>query len=715
MSSALSIALQATTATPATITGAEWDQACNDGVRLKVRALRKVMLELDGVQRGKLAPAYALAGPKIGLSADRTKKLHAAWRQSGEYALVDHRICGGCGLPGCGHGHHRSALHPSTVQAWAKLAELNGSVQTKGTRSFERAWEKLITALRNGEEVAGLGHDGELGTWRDLWHRVNATQTLPSACPWSVSCPPPGHGLSNFMRKKPKAAETTAAQRGLGQALHLLPQVRMDWGTVRPLEVIVFDDKRLDIMAHMHIDGQVQFVECWALFAMDACTRRILWAQMHPRYTRPDGKQAGISYRDMQHLVAKLLATYGVPRSYQTTLVVENASAALSHDFDDVLDRATSGQVKVKRSGLWDGRVTVGGFAQMGGNPRGKAILESFFGHRLDVAMGWVKGQIGSRYQLKPGDAQARLQYAQRVVRQIGDRATEEELAALVPFESLSSVRAHLLNALGQLENQERHELQGFEQMTFWRADEAEEWKPMTHPRMAALLAKPHGLEIVNSMLAEKGCSMTRMETGVERWHRLFSKDDFRALSPESFFDLWMDCDQVKYDGLGVFPVSIGRGGQKRVIEFRSRQHSLRAGELCQVRFDADNLDLGGVLQDAAGRVVGRAFYEGRVSYGDEDHLARQLGFKQAARSELLGGVRKRHDDRDSLAAQIDEIEGQSALITTIRDRAGSMRETTASSAELITAFKGEKTRLSRAPKITAEDLRAAELAAAGI
>jgi hypothetical protein len=700
-----------------TISTAEWTQMLNANVRVKVTALRKLMHKLDAVKHGGKMKAYARHTEDAGLSVDRLKKLHEAWRREGEYALVDHRLCGGCGLPGCGRARQRTLLHPATVNEWVRLAQANTSVQAKGTRSFERAWETIVKRIISGEEVPGLGHSGEPGTWRDLWARVHPSKPCPPTCDWRVSYPPPGHSLSNFTLRKPEhtdKAQTALVQRGLGAALALMPEVQMDWGTLRPLEMIIIDDKRLDIRSWLRLeDGSVQVVECWTLMAMDACTRRIVWCQMHPRYTRPDGTQVGISHRDVQHLFAKVLATYGVP-SYGQTWIVENASAALSHDFDDVVTRVTGGLVKIRRSGLFDGRVLVSGFDQSGGNPRAKALIESFFGHRLDVALGWVRGQMGTRYQLKPGDDQARLAAAQSILRKVGDVATDEELKRLIPLESMPVVRGLLLKAFEDLESREHHQLQGFQELDFWRMSERDqEWKLMTDPLMAELLAEPNGDVIVSKMLAQPGRTLRRMETAIERWQRLYQPALFRAVSPAAFFEMWLDSSAVKYDGSGVFRAKL-RGG--KVLEFRQRVHPVLPGEQVVIRFDADNLDLGAVIQDAAGRVVAHAQYQGRVAFGDEEALKESLGFKMAAKADLLRKTRQMHDTPEAVRQQIELVEEQTEVITTIRERAGVVSDAPDCSAELVKVFQSRRTRrAAQLAEYDAEDLMAAERAAHGI
>lgn len=696
----------------AAIPSDEWLHVLTVEARATVSARKVVMRELDAVAGRGLNAAYGPAGKRLNLSADRVKKLYALWRKAGEYGLIDHRECGGCGLGSCKNKRQRSLLHPLTVQEWVRISETNQSTQTKGERSGAWAWERFIERLRAGDEVPGLGLNGTKGTWRDLWVRIYPAMVLPPVCRWSVTSPPPGHSEQNFrtQAKNRVAAETVLMQRSLAKARESLPQVRLDWGTVRPLEVIVIDDKRLDFLAWMRVGNRVEIVEVWLLVCMDAFSRRILWAEVFPRFTRKDGTQAGISHRDVQHLFAKVLATYGVPTKYKQTWIVENAAAALPKVFDDVVERVTDGQVDLSRSGLWDGKAMVGGFLQRGGSPRGKAVLESFFGHRLDVALGDVKGQVGSRYQLKPGETVARLQYAQKLAKKVGDVATDAEMEALMPVESLPKAKEHLLRALGEIENRERHELQGFEKVTLWRPDVGDEWRAMTHPSMGRLLERPNGLELVNALLAEPGCSLQRVETCRERWERCFDPADFEALNFAAFADLWMDTATVNYDGTGVFSCKVPRG---EAVEFRSRVHTLQAGARVTVRFDLDNLDLGAVLLDERGRVAGRAEFEGRRTWGDEDALKRQLGQYAAAQAAIINGARERHQGRDQMLQEVVEREGQTRLLTTITERAAGVRQDAASSEALVEAMAGRGKRTISEP--SAAELMAAELAAAGL
>ena len=82
----------------------------------------------------------------------------------------------------------------------------------------------------------------------------------------------------------------------------------------------------------------------------------------------------------MKTLVAGILTTYGVPKNYTTTYVVENATAAIREGTALALSELSCQRIQVSRTMMINGTAVWGGYKDKPcGNPKGKAALESTF------------------------------------------------------------------------------------------------------------------------------------------------------------------------------------------------------------------------------------------------------------------------------------------------------------------------------------------------
>jgi hypothetical protein len=697
MSTALALPSSATSRCGRAITGAHWGRL-NDKQRAKFRLLEQAMQALCKAPARGLTKAYHeqaqwLEGMGLRVGVDRVKKYFEAWRSNapdgGDYALVDHRLCKGCGLPGCHKAAQRSLLHPLTVDAWIDLATDNKAIQRKGTMVLRDAWRRLIIALCEGQVIAGIA-DGLPGTWQSLHGRLYPTKPAGPKCPWSESNPPPGYSYKNFLARKPEKKLIYAAQRGVAQLLKDLPEARQDYSRARLMEFVMIDDHRIDVMVWGEWAGKVQLVELWALFIMDVATRRILWVQLHPRYQDETGNAVGIRARDVQHAFAHMFATYGVPLDYPCTIKCENATAVITKSCADIIKRAFDGRVLVDWSGTFDKKLLMTGFSERGGSPNGKAVLESFFGRRFDLAFGAEKGQIGSRYDLKPGQLERQLQHVNRVIAKVGNVATEDELSrVIVDFHSMQTVRPAILAALQHIETNPHHELQGFERVMEWRfSDYDPEWKTVGHPAMT-LMHQQHGLDYVNAFLAQPGTTRSRMETVREKWQRLFIAEAFARPSPEALFEMLVDEFPAKYRGGDVLAVDFGkRGGGEH--EFFGSRHHLRPDQKVVCRLDLEFPQAGVWLFSESGVRLGYMQYRARTAYGDEDGLVDQLKMKAKAEQSMLKSIRRVKENRDDLQAEIAARQARIDTLQTLDTRAANLLQPSPGNQRFVDAITDE-------------------------
>ncbi len=560
------------------------------------------------------------------ISAERLRKIWNAYCEDGESALVDHNLCGGkCGLPDC-PGRPEAMLAPETVEAWIKLAEGNDK------NSLRWAHRTLIGKLSAGEPIAGVG------TWRALYARLYPFRPLPAQCPWNNHRPPFGWSLPSFMDKKPASHEYLLAKKGLaaaGNALALALPMRTDLSGLRFMEVVVFDDHRLDCKAWIvrNINGRrcSQIVELWSVFALDLATRTVLAWGVRPRAVRDDGTKESITRRDMQHLIAGMLGTHGFPQDYLCTLLVENAAAAVTTQVETDLLRITRERVVVHRAGVGSGRSI--GFAEKFGLPRDKRWIESFF-NLLEIEIGSIKGQMGATYERKRGDFPARLALGEKLARLDLMEAIPAEAR---PFDSIEEVIAQVHDAILRMENRHDHALVNFAEVREWRVSADDAWKSCADPFFLNL-----PIEQQNALLAHESTGLLRKEKPAERRLRLHDPAAQARLGECDLAFLFMDVVTIeKY--LGADGITFEHGG--RTYDFAGSRHRAQVGQKLVVRFDADH-PAQCILEDELGRRLGFMQQRRAPGFFEREFIAEQQGMRQKALGSALKNVRVRHADR---------------------------------------------------------------------
>lgn len=630
-----------------------------------VLALDAAMREIEGeLPRKRSARARHIAARfqgRRGWSSARLLARFYAWQKSGgkeggAIALVDHARCCGCGLPGCTQPQ-QSALSPDIVREWMALAITNKKA------ALCEAWRVLIRKLADGDAIAGTN-------WKLLYMHAHPGHSLPPMCPWSEGNPPPGWSLSNFLARRGSDLVYRAAKEGMSKVATLLPQVRMDFSELRPLEAVVFDDHRLDF--HVYVTdrmGRTQIVELWGLFAMDVATRSVIHFGLRPKLLREDGTTEGLTRRDMQHLISAILAEYGHPMGYQMNLIVENAAAAVSADTERLIAHHSRGQVVVRRTGVRCNDVVLSGFPERWGNPRGKSWLESWF-HPLDIALGAVKGQTGSNWTKTPAEYEARLASA-RKVQALLDLFNEEEREAFrAPLLWAGQAQRLVAHAISVLNERTDHECVGFDAIpTFrWSLQDTCAKPALLLPGMSAeakreveafLSLPPEAKQV----LIDNYGGWTR-ESPAAKMRRLYRPQDFQRLDPLTHADLLLDSQRLRYGGGGTIEIRIRRGRNEETVQFAGDITGLALGQEVEVRFDSDRPGAGAwlvTLNSNGDPLQVAAHLEHQAKPGafradDAALLRRRLGqvaraqaeIQSAARGVMRTAIRERVEDAES-------------------------------------------------------------------
>jgi len=381
----------------------------------------------------------------------------------------------------------------------------------KEHRSRKQAIEKIRTAWRAGETVPGYG------TWREWFAARWPDREVPRAFAGDY---PEGWSNSNLYLHMPPPAQQALATRGFAAAHGQIPHVIRDTSTLRPLEMIVFDDFECDTLCVF----QRRVVRVRGVLAIDVATRRKLAVGFKPLLTDDEGKKRAITRADVQFLIKQIFVRYGVPAGYPVTLLVENAAAAIGEGLEAALEMFFHGQVRVQRTNMLEHKTLANGFVESGGRPWEKGWIESAFNLMHNLA-GSQPGQKGARYDLAPASTAARVAYCEGL---LSDKLglTDAQIAQFqLPIENFDTLQTAYEQIFDLMDNRTEHKLLGFDQVSEWCRGTGDAWHPM--PEIVALPREQQlGLEV-----------RSRMESPLERWSRLAAACAFVKV-PEFFVAL---------------------------------------------------------------------------------------------------------------------------------------------------------------------------------
>lgn len=634
-------------------------------VRSNVLFLRPLMLEIAKARKKRPAmAAIAARYRRPGLSAETLKRLFYEFEKIGMAALVDHKQCKGCQLPGCTWAK-TVTLDPETIRVWLRDAITNDK------RGLTESWKGWIRKLVNGEQVPGAG------TWRDVFTQAYPWLDQPARCPWSLHKAPPGWALSSFMQHKPAKVIYDLGHKGSFAAWSELPEVRIDLSTLRPFEWIVVDDHRLDFKVFVDVPGRgVQLVELWGLFVMDVATRSCIAFALKPRVAREDGSDMAFEHRDMQHLIAHVLGTYGIPKGFTQKWIIENAAAAVSTEAENLISYITRGRVEMKRTGIQVGDHALSGYLERWGNYRGKRWLEAWFGP-LDIVLGGVKGQMGSDYWSKPGSFDAREAFGHRLTKLL-EKCTPEVRAQLqLPFEWAGQAHWLISAAVDMLNHRQMHDLEGFEEVRFFRYDVTSAAFPLC-PRLAQLHGAEKHLQTFLSVpenVQEMWLNNARPRRQSPAEKMALNMPEMECLSKDAVLDLMFDevatmkrngvKVPLEYRGGNVIDIEARQGRKIEKLRFRGHIPGLELGQKVIARLNADRPNCGLWLLDEARRYLGWLEFTEAPTHEDIDGLHRELGSKIAALNAAKKGLNRILHGPTEARQKIGDLERLTGAINT--------------------------------------------------
>ncbi|MDP2227162.1 MAG: hypothetical protein Q8J78_06765 [Moraxellaceae bacterium] len=456
--------------------------------RERVSELLNVFTEIDRAGRGIVSGLNRVALANLdrhGWTFHNLRTLFYRWRDG-----KDWRVLARC------YGNEKAL--PDAFIEW-----IRAMMDNEG-RSSKQAMNRAREMFREGKAVPGYG------TWREWFAATYPDRDLPKHFPGDY---PRGWSQSNLYRYAPSKAQLVLARRGFGAAQALLEHVIRDTSTLRPLEFVAFDDFETDILARFYIPETREWKICRVagVLAIDVATRRRLAIGLKPRIENDEGRKIGIARRDVQFLIKNLFARWGVPKDYPMTLLVENAAAAITPDFEAALELNFHGQVRVSRTGMIEHRGLKNGFTERGGKPWEKGWIESAF-NLMHNRAGNLPGQKGSRYGLAPGNLAAKIAYTEGLLANI---SPEQASQLRLPFLSVDEAITAFEQVFDWMDQRTDHKLLGFDKVTECRVREGDAWQPF---EQLALMAPEQQMQVA---------LRDRMQSPLERWAKLATTCDF--------------------------------------------------------------------------------------------------------------------------------------------------------------------------------------------
>jgi hypothetical protein len=481
------------------------------------------------------------------------------------------------------------------------------------------------------EWAAGNAFPG-YGTWREYFLTEYPDRDLPARCPLGFF--PKGWGQSNLYTKQSSKAQRALKRGGFAAAKRYLPHLIRDMSQLRFLELIIIDDFETDIvvMARNPETGRYELCTCTGLLAIDGATRTKVGFGLKPRFKTEEGKRIAITRSDVQGLLYSVFSEHGLPADYGVTILCENAAAAISPDFELALQMLLG--VQVARTGLLADKTLKNGFVEKGGKPWQKGQIESTF-NLVHNAAGALPGQKGASYQLMPGDHEAQVLFAMKLLSTEG--ITDEDVKLLSPsFLTFDAALTAYESILSKVQHRTKHSLQGFDEVVEFRL--------------------PDGSEIVSKATLDSlgfdkdqvlACTPEpRMESPFERKARLTAGQRFFKPAEHALALLLLTPKKVTFEKHRITFTHQGKG--YTYADADSPVMQLAEGTALLGYFDGS--DAGKLyVTDLEGRYVGPIKHRGPIDIRDHAAIAAEAGeITRLITKHVINPLRERHKDEDA-------------------------------------------------------------------
>lgn len=443
------------------------------------------------VRYGGLQDAVREAAAMCGISVPSMYRWYYTWRDNAEdpLSLVDRRYRRI-------QSRSRTTL-PKFLTYWHKLCsqcQRNGGVPTARLQLL-KTWTERSDTIPGYED------------WPS-WPRI-----------------PSGWGLRNLQKLAPLSLETVALKQGIRAAAPQLAQVLATREGLWLGSHFMFDDVWLDLLVLSGRD-KGQPLQLGVLEYLTG--KRVAWGQKIRRRDEETGKMIHLNQRDMRCILALWGATIGYsPRG--TTLVVENGTAAISKELEELLHNASGGLIKVDRSGIGGVRQTLkqGHGGRGVGNPRHKAPLESYHNlqHNRISHLPGATGHDRTPPETLHGLARAEDQLIKAMDKLPADRAGQLKHYML----TMDELSHELSTIVSDINARTNHKLEGWERCGYMveelRLSPSAPWTPSCE-------VDPSMADMIISTACDTGADLVRRRrmSPTEAWDYEEAKADSRLI-----------------------------------------------------------------------------------------------------------------------------------------------------------------------------------------
>lgn len=590
----------------------EFHNKTTDEQRQRIAALISMFDEIRSSPDGVVATCHRLAleHPGRGFSAGNLKTLYYAYNKTRDWRVLIPRWRG------------PEAVPAEFVEFFRKRVE-----QNKRENPARAVMMQIRDEWARGESIAGYG------TWREYYATQFPERDLPERYPFGFF--PRGWSQSNLYTKQSTKAERKLARRGWAAAKRYLPHLIRDTSGLRFMELITIDDFETDILvqARNPRTGRYEICTCVGLLALDVATRRRVGLGLKPRFKDEEGHKISITRADVQGLLFSIFTEFGLPRDYGVTILCENSAAAITDDVAAMLQALLG--VQVARTGLLAEKVLPNGFIERGGKPYEKGWIEATFNPAWNLA-GAFSGQKGATYQLKPGDLEAKLLYAEKLLSTEG--LSQEQIGELdTGFWMFDDALTAYHRVFDFLERRTQHKMQGFAEVCdYAQADGSglvtlADARRMSREQILGLTPVP------------------RRESPLERWTRLTEGVAFVKPAEHALALLLLTPKRCKLENLRITFSHLGEGFT--FADADSPAMKLPEGTELLGYFDPAQPNKLWVTH-TDGRLVGAVRRRGAVDIRDREAIAAEQGeITRLITKHVLAPVRARHADEDKALA----------------------------------------------------------------
>ncbi|HTB85995.1 MAG TPA: hypothetical protein VK742_20285 [Candidatus Sulfotelmatobacter sp.] len=439
---------------------------------------------------------------------------------------------------------------------------------------------------------------------------------------------PVGWSYDNILRQIKGRGRFTPAVRALlhegeSAARSLLPGVLGKKGDLRFLEIVTFDDVKLDWLVFNEATGEAE--DLWLLVARDRATGLILGYVKHPATIDEEGKASHLGAQQMKELAAQLLETYPLP-PYLVHWIVERGTATLEEAVKLALGELFNNRIKVHYTSMI-GDSMKGDFRNASrprgykekakGNSGGKGDHEA--GNRLLHTRGsFLPGQTGAHYSIRPAELNSCIKECKEIWK-MRNRLPEHKRGdvkyplTVLHGESDKYIRQFCLDQNFRTE----HDIEGFGKVLEWLDADGKRQPSHTAPHPL-----PPGAQWLKP----------RMQMPVERAAELIRAvpaDQWTRCSPDIIKTFLEHNERVEYvTAKGQIKIDID--GEAKTFCHAGDPLAPGTKVLCYFhRNDPQFLH----LTSGDGRILGTWYQVGRTAYLDREALAEALRYTHAARA----------------------------------------------------------------------------------